>query len=156
MSRFGTITATDVREAMPERSWVRIMGVCARFNDATRHANIHSLIDDNVRRFERKKAEAEWRATFTPGKRWLTLYHEDRAYGGPEEGGWWYTYGTVSTTYQVDARDFREEYWRLHFACHTANHGKPDIGSVLSQGRMRLVVSKRKGRDYPEERPYYC
>ena len=29
---------------------------------------------------------------------WVTIYETNRTYGGPEEGGWWYDYGTVLAT----------------------------------------------------------
>lgn len=38
---------------------------------------------------------------YLPGTCWVNVYLVDRAYGGPEEGGWWYDTGTAVRSTQV-------------------------------------------------------
>ena len=38
----------------------------------------------------------------------VTVYKIDRAYGGPEEGGWWYDYGTVLVDVTLKPQQYYE------------------------------------------------
>lgn len=101
---------------------------------------------------------------------WVGVYLMDRAYGGPEEGGWYYDCGELvkdPTFYQehpeftprsfVDeksAYDFQRqiEQW-LH---ETVNVGRRPISSVLSEGVYGAMVLEGALNDhYPEARPHY-
>ena len=70
-----------------------------------------------------------------PRGRWLTVYHVQQAYGGPEEGGWWYNVGKYD--HMNDSRG---------------------LYSVISTGVIRIEGATRYiGPKYtPETRPYYC
>ena len=93
----------------------------------------------------------------------ISVYMVDRAYGGPEEGGWWYDYGDpvlengIPTPVFVHSLDeafsIRDE---MDKKLDDFNKGRPSIDSVLSQGRYEAVIdTDRLPRHFPETRPYY-
>jgi hypothetical protein len=49
------------------------------------------------------------------GKHYVSLYESERVYGGPEEGGWWYTvYNHIASRafdYLRAAEDFAGQAW---------------------------------------------
>lgn len=87
----------------------------------------------------------------------------DQAYGGPEEGGWYFDCGTRSTEHaphtqifsnEGAARDYRETLQALLDA--TDNEGRREISSVLSEGQYRAVVWYNYApTHFPAERPHY-
>ena len=86
----------------------------------------------------------------------VNVYIEDRAYGGPEEGGWYY--GTREpercipvTTWSQAERAAR----RVERVLECWNEGRPSISSVLSRGRYRVDVERHPARTSPEQRPHY-
>lgn len=93
----------------------------------------------------------------------VSIYNIDRAYGGPEEGGWWYTYGepemslgehTLIFTDWVSANDYREQLEET--LLDALNEGRPDISSVLSIGRYSVVIDVgHYPRPFPERTPHY-
>jgi hypothetical protein len=54
-------------------------------------------------------------ATSSNGKHHVSLYERERVYGGPEEGGWWYTVYTYIASrafeYLRAAEDFAGQAW---------------------------------------------
>ena len=85
----------------------------------------------------------------------VNVYLEDRSYGGPEEGGWWYDHGTpvrsTQIAFDMGATEDIEREW-----CRAENaRRRSDIGSVLSEGRYVVRVECRPGRAWPEETPHY-
>jgi hypothetical protein len=89
----------------------------------------------------------------------VAIYLEDRAYGGPEEGGWWYDCGELVRVVRI----FRNEESAYKF-CRRLNHwlhlivnrGRRSTGSVLSEWVFSATVEHGQARKrYPEERPYY-
>lgn len=95
----------------------------------------------------------------------VAIYLEDRAYGGPEEGGWWYDCGTRCEElnehlrgFSADARgDARAWVDKLNAeVCAALNDGRPSISSVLSDGRYRAICFENRAPDhFPEVRPHY-
>jgi hypothetical protein len=85
----------------------------------------------------------------------------DRAYGGPEEGGWYYGCGIPSDEHAnlvqgFITRDAAEQYaYDLEKTCDALNEGKPDINSVLSEGRYVPVVFEGYPRHWPDRKPTY-
>lgn len=109
------------------------------------------------------------------------LYLCDQAFGGPEEGGWWYD------TYQLvdfkEARDMLPAHWQPQFAetiydpelkvgvlpkamkehvneanlilDHTVNLDRRDIHSVLSTGQYRVCWFEGVPASRPTVRPHY-
>ena len=86
----------------------------------------------------------------------INVYLIDKAYGGPEEGGWWYEYGKVIRSKQVvpievEAAKETELLW-----CDEENkHRRSDIGSVLSEGMYVVYVEDEPGADFPTHTPHY-
>ena len=87
----------------------------------------------------------------------LNEYLTNRAYGGPEEGGWWYdtgafvachdTYPTVDDA--AAARDaMASAIAERRLGCHP-----PD--SVLCTGWPELRIEPHAGADFPRTRPRY-
>lgn len=87
----------------------------------------------------------------------VNVYLDDRAYGGPEEGGWWYDCGEavrstrVETDADTDAAMEREQAW-----CDAENEGRPPISSVTSRGRYHARVEEEPAADYPAVAPHYA
>jgi len=71
----------------------------------------------------------------------VAVLMEDRAFGGQEEGGWYYDYGYPNEIAPVIER---------------LNEDRPSISSVLSEGRYRAYVFGGKPRGYPDCIPHYC
>jgi plasmid replication initiation protein len=89
----------------------------------------------------------------------VAFYEIDRAYGGSEEGGWWYDTGT----FQRILLTFKSED-AAYAACRRANRlldvvqrGCRDVGSVIyGGGRYHAqVYDTTPPAYYPETRPYY-
>ena len=89
----------------------------------------------------------------------LAFYEVDRAYGGPEEGGWWFDTGQLVRILAL----FKDEE-RAYAAARRANqlleylqrHRRP-VGSVIySGGRHEVAVFENFAPpSYPETRPRY-
>lgn len=87
---------------------------------------------------------------------YLNIYLVDRAYGGPEEGGWYYPTSEVVRSLRAP------DYWsatrhlpRLMEIIHRLNKGRPSISSVLSQGRYAVRFETKPGKNSPEVIPHY-
>lgn len=99
----------------------------------------------------------------------VAIYLVDRAYGGPEEGGWWYDFGERVDTplegvpntmllfvlpTEAAARAFAEFLQTKLDA--GPNAGRREISSVLSEGRYyAYVYNGHPPARWPEERPHY-
>jgi hypothetical protein len=100
---------------------------------------------------------------------WVGVYLEDRAFGGREEGGWWYDYGNLQTAAWIykecgafpschsshaAARRARD---RMASGLEQMNRERrSDIGSVLSEGRYTaLIFEDVLPASYPDNKPRY-
>jgi hypothetical protein len=104
-----------------------------------------------------------------PGFWTVAVYLQDREYGGPEEGGWWYDTGRrVDTLAEAGLNPaicvFHNEDDAYGFADSinaildiTINkQRRSDIGSVLSEGRFIAEVHEGWPPEYyPDQRPHY-
>lgn len=87
---------------------------------------------------------------------------EDRAFGGHEEGGWYYDYGYPCEVRIAPQRRFKtyakaQGYLnRIAPVIERLNRDRPSISSVLSEGRYRAYVFGGKPRGYPDYIPHYC
>jgi hypothetical protein len=101
-----------------------------------------------------------------PAPKWwyLNLYLTNRAYGGPEEGGWWYDYycpeqlpdvapcyGPFAT--EEEARTKREEIKPL-LDIHNGDR-RSDVNSVISDGCYVLLIEGHLPKHQPETKPHY-
>ena len=89
------------------------------------------------------------------------LYLTDRAFGGHEEGGWYYECGTPHKHAQNGL--FMDEESATEFAAYLNEHVAPglnegrnsDTGSVLSEGCYRFLVGQGEAMPYPSVIPHY-
>ena len=99
----------------------------------------------------------------------VAIYLEDRRYGGPEEGGWWYTAGRRCDEMFPELgehglpKSFLDEDAAIAWAAAvnekidaTLNHGRRPIGSVLSTGRYCAHVHEGWPPEcFPETTPHW-
>lgn len=95
----------------------------------------------------------------------VAIYMEDRAYGGHEEGGWYFD--TAELCMEPRAANFLRGFDKEEDAFDYAdalnqglisqwNEGRPEVSSVLSEGRYHAIVNEgMPAPHYPETRPYY-
>jgi hypothetical protein len=103
------------------------------------------------------------------GLYWVALYLVDLAYGGAEEGGWWYQTGTLvvdpepyskiagapaAFVARSDAVAYRE---RLEPNLATLNDGRPPIVATKSVGiyELRMTRAQLLPMHFPQRRPHY-
>lgn len=90
-----------------------------------------------------------------PAKWWcVAVYETDRAYGGPEEGGWWYDCGMLVEHAKIrffdnykDAYDYTQELWEW---CIEQNRGRGDVRLAV-----RGFTEQMPDAYFPKKRPFY-
>lgn len=88
--------------------------------------------------------------------KYVNVYLVQQAYGGPEEGGWWYDWGQPHVSIPeecpggLDATLKQWEAW-----CAKENDARPDYWSVASQGEYRVLIEDSPAVCWPSERPFY-
>lgn len=111
--------------------------------------------------------EDQWNGQDDPPKRerryTVTIFILDQAYGGPEEGGWWYETGAPTT-------DALKSYTRTFTSAEAAaryaeflnrtiveewNEGRYPLSSVCCDGIYRAVWDKGTPKPFPSHRPHY-
>lgn len=96
-----------------------------------------------------------WHEQDRPAKWWcVAVYETERAYGGPEEGGWWYDCGVLVNHAMVrffdnykDAYDYTQELWKW---CMEQNRGRGDVRLAV-----RGFTEQMPDTHFPKNRPYY-
>ena len=89
------------------------------------------------------------------GKLYVNVYLHDRAFGGSEEGGWWYdTYEILQVIPVMGLKDANTVKAILSDGEYT-NTDRRDVGSVLSEGVYRIEIEDHMGESKPERRPHY-
>lgn len=87
----------------------------------------------------------------------LNEYLTDRAFGGAEEGGWWYDTGVFVKSHGTFPT--REEAWAardgLDDYLAERREGLHDPSSVLCTGWPELLVEQRPGANFPARPPRY-
>jgi len=87
---------------------------------------------------------------------WVSAYDHNRSYGGPEEGGWWFDTGTLLASIPCHNDEQVESAKKvLRDAFGPQFEGNHEIGSVLCEGVLQILVEDEQGADYPAERPHY-
>ena len=89
----------------------------------------------------------------------VAFYEIDRAYGGPEEGGWWYDTGELRRVLRVvpDADRACDLAARANRLMNRLQRSRRDVGSVAYTGGRyaACVFEDTAPRAYPEVRPHY-
>ena len=86
---------------------------------------------------------------------YVNVYLIDKAYGGPEEGGWWYEFGEIINVYPVsNERTAKRLKSRLENGTYS-NEERVSIDSVLSEGEYSVVIEHSPGISWPQRKPYY-
>jgi hypothetical protein len=98
------------------------------------------------------KAEPKIRPTKS---KYVNVYCDDRAYGGPQEGGWWYDTSNCVESIKVSRKAANQLLKVKQRECDEENEGNPPISSVLSRGFYHAKIENRPGKDYPGYRPTY-
>lgn len=94
----------------------------------------------------------------------VSVFLIDQAYGGPEEGGWYYTCGQESSqadhmllhrrfATEDEARTYCAELNDKHRA--TWNEGRRSMYSVLSDGEFTAMVHAGYVTHFPAVRPHF-
>ena len=114
---------------------------------------------------------------------YLNTYETSQAYGGPEEGGWWYECGTPVQSVAISGDDL-EEWLEAHTpeerqemlarATHQYTQGQAPTPAETGYGGYTFAIGSdvpstyREDNsfrscfedtfavDFPQERPYYC
>ena len=92
-------------------------------------------------------------------KYYVTIYLMDRAYGGAEEGGFWYTtYEPMESELNkicVNKKYAKDYVKKIEAILEDWNKGRRDIYSVLSEGIYIVKLETTPPCYQPTERPYY-
>jgi hypothetical protein len=100
---------------------------------------------------------------------WVGVYLEDRAFGGREEGGWWYDYGILQTARWVYQEcgafpSCHSTRAAARAACEQFRPGldklngerRSDTSSVVSEGRfVAMVFENELVKHWPDRKPHY-
>jgi len=96
-------------------------------------------------------------------KQYLNIYIHDRAYGGGEEGGWWYdtmepiTEGYLACRLLTEGEQEADKAFKMMQSfCEQANENRRDISSVLSEGEYVACLESWPAVAYPSRKPHYC
>lgn len=89
----------------------------------------------------------------------VAFYEVDRAYGGPEEGGWWYDTGTLSRPLRVCPTEEAALVLakRANRLLERLQKHVRDVGSILYEGgRFAAIVCEQTApASIPAVRPRY-
>ncbi len=92
---------------------------------------------------------------------YITRYDEELCYGGPEEGGWWFTWrsnpvlvgivpsGDEAFAYPMCRGLNREERKRAE------QDGEPSFSSVLGGHQVTFTIEREFGEEETKQRPHY-
>lgn len=103
-----------------------------------------------------ENCDEEFAARVSVGTIYVNLYLVDRAYGGPEEGGWYYDYGIPEASIPVKTwAEANREEGRLLSLPEFSNEGRPEIWSVNSQGQYEVYFEDSVAKEFPRMKPHY-
>lgn len=93
-------------------------------------------------------------------RRWLAVYDVNRAFGGHEEGGWWYDYGVPAEGFEsfYSLRSALARRDAVQAALDRINKDAGpygDLSSVLCRGALRAIVTRQAPASFPDRRPRY-
>jgi len=87
-------------------------------------------------------------------KYYINVYELDRKYGGPEEGGWWFTTGTpAGTEVAFTMEDAVEIRAKIMSELVMPRHR---LGSVrYAGGEFTVLIEEHSAKKFPEQWPHY-
>lgn len=81
--------------------------------------------------------------------KYLNFYVTDQAYGGPEEGGWYYEVGEPKASLPVPIDTLQDEIDKVyHNLCNI-------LGFLMGRPGHSFVVESDYAYPYPEKQPHY-
>ena len=84
--------------------------------------------------------------------KFVTAYEYGRAYGGPEEGGWWYDVGEpITSICCLTEQDVEDAFAKLRRVYPSTGNAS----SVLGGEDHIVLIDDHPGRPFPEYRPHY-
>lgn len=93
------------------------------------------------------------------------IFLVDRAYGGPEEGGWWFECAAPATEFAGMTKTFKHEEaadryhdrLRKMIKDNDWNYGRLSISSVCSEGVYRAGMTRNSStlKPWPKYWPHY-
>ena len=86
--------------------------------------------------------------------RYVNVYMVDRAYGGPEEGGWWYDYGVPLKSMPTTALKAERLCVCVRRWVDAQNEGRVSISSVASEGMYSARIEDHPAQGWPESTHY--
>lgn len=90
-----------------------------------------------------------------PAPWYVNVYEEDRGYGGPEEGGWWYDIREPVHSERFDTKAEAEAY-KERITDEYPEEGDRPVSSVLySGGAHSILIENRPPVNQPETTPHY-
>jgi hypothetical protein len=90
---------------------------------------------------------------YAEGFTFVNVYEVDRAYGGPEEGGWYYDTGRLVLSRQVPSAD--AESVRASLREQYPSTGKSSSVIYPGYGDYTIHLDSEPGADYPDYTPHY-
>lgn len=140
------------------------MSFGAKIYDARHIVGLSSLILGRLRVGWSKEVPSledpdETETITVKGPVFVNIYDVDKAYGGPEEGGWWYEYGVPVASIPVKRDATKHEIHQIatqwaHY-CNDNNRGRPSMSSVASQGEYLIYIENHFAKEWPEQTPRF-
>ena len=114
---------------------------------------------DDCYEAEREEHQRKVEARAFTGFKFVNVYDVNQQYGGPEEGGWWYSVGRFLKSRPCRTRAEAEkvaERWKryLDHIFNDPRGSRANLSSVLCEGRLVVHIQDHPGEDYPNQRPH--
>jgi hypothetical protein len=89
-------------------------------------------------------------------KHYVNAYENGRAYGGPEEGGWWYDWLEPIASVRVYTTDQALDTYELFSKLYDDLYdGDTPISSVTHDADLVIYMEDEPAEHYPKETPRY-
>jgi hypothetical protein len=118
---------------------------------------------------EHEESGTSWELVDVTPLLYVNLYLQDREYGGPEEGGWWYdTYSPVTKDYGdwntepptfghfLTAEAAEKATEAINAWCEFENRTRRSPSSVASDGHYCVRLESWPAEPMPARKPHYC
>ncbi len=87
------------------------------------------------------------------GVYYVNVYEVDRAWGGAEEGGWWYDTGIPVASVPFETLREAEAYHDAMEERFPNDHSSSSV--IYAGGDYHVYIERSFARPYPERRPHY-